>query len=486
MDRLIAWLDMVVSKFWIGFCCIIFCCALFVKAMYNMADYPYFILNTAVDIFLLLILIGGYLFLFKNMEVIERKISYPVLFIIFGLIGILFVVLLPIRPFSDMQFVTEGALLFAKRDIAGILSSGYLQYITKNLKVALFYGIFDMILPKNVVALRIINVILYLLIAYLSGRIAQNLGYKYPKGIFILVASFIPLILYCNHVYFDFPTYVLCLSAVYFYTKNKGNWKNVLLTAIFLGLGCCMRVLAFIFVIAILMDYIFTSGKELFVNRGRKLILVIAFAVIVMAIPKTCDIAVNKYFRAEDASNESIWTLFWMGINEEEFGMMHNEIFDGERTFEEFYTLLMSRNVKQNIKLFGRKILWTWSQGTYQAQRYGFGGDAGSVQEKFEYETPLTSFFLNNEQTAPRLVNSVMRAQYMALFFFMIMGILGMKEEDRKKYRIFIYLCFGTFLILVFYEMKSRYVLHCLIAMIVLGLRGAEYCNLKLSKFQRE
>ncbi|MCI8507803.1 MAG: hypothetical protein HFJ06_04470 [Lachnospiraceae bacterium] len=205
---------------------------------------------------------------------------------------------------------------------------------------------------------------------------------------------------------------------------------------------------------------------------------------IVVVIPKSCDIAVNRYFRAEDASEESIWTLFWMGINEEEFSMMHNEIFDGKRTFEGFYTLLMSRDVKRNIKLFGRKILWTWSQGTYQAQRYGFGGDAGSVQEKFEYETPFTRFFLNNEQFAPRLANSAIRAQYMAFFFFMILGMFGMDEEDRKKYRIFIYLCFGTFLILVFYEMKSRYVLHCLIAMLVLGLRGMEHCSLKLQKFQ--
>lgn len=484
MDRLIVWLDRMVSKFWLGFCSIIFIAALFVKAMYHMADYPYFILNMAVDIFLLLLFVGGYLFLLKHFEVIERKISYPVLFITFGLIGILFVVFLPIRPFSDMANVTEGALLFAKRDIAGILSSDYLQYITKNLKVALFYGIFDMILPKNVVALRIINVILYLSISYFSGKIAQNFGHKYPKGIFILVASFMPLILYCNHVYFDLPTYLLCLLAVYFYTKDKESWKNILLTAIFLGLGCCMRVLAFIFAIAILMDYIFIMNKELFVKGCRKFLLVMTFAVIVAVIPKSCDIAVNRYFRAEDASEESIWTLFWMGINEEEFGMMHNEILDGKRTFEEFYTLLMSRDVKRNIKLFGRKIFWTWSQGTYQAQRYGFGGDAGSVQEKFEYETLFTRFFLNNEQLAPRLANSAMRAQYMAFFFFMILGMFGMDEKDRKKYRIFIYLCFGTFLILVFYEMKSRYVLHCLIAMLVLGLRGMEHCSLKLQRFR--
>lgn len=221
----------------------------------------------------------------------------------------------------------------------------------------------------------------------------------------------------------------------------------------------------------------------MFANHCRKLVTIIVFAILVAAIPKACDMVVDRYFRTEDAPDESIWRLFWMGINEEEFGMMHNEIlYDTEGTFEDFYTLLFSRNMKQNVKLFGRKILWTWSQGTWQAQRYGFGGDAGSALDKFEYETPVTKFFLNNEQLAPKLANSLMRAQYMALFFFMTVGMFKMDEKERKKYRIFIYLCFGTFLILIFYEMKSRYVLHCLIAMIVLGLKGMESVRLKVWK----
>lgn len=474
MNYFVRSLDTLVSKFWLIFSCMIIGVSLLIKAMYNMADYPYFTSNTAIDIFLLMIVIMGYLCLFKYSEIIEKKISWLALFVFFGLIGIFIIMCFPIRPFSDMQYVTEGALLFAKRDIDGILSSGYLQKITKNLKVAMFYGVLDILLPKNVIALRGINIVLYLLIAYLSGGIAKNLGINYPKLVFILVASFISLILYCNHIYFDLPTYLLCLLAVYCYTKDKGNWKYILLTALFLGLGCCMRVLAFIFAIAIFIDYLFIERSQLFVKHGRKFAMVVMFVVVVMVSPKLCDTMVNKYFRVEEAPNESIWTLFWMGINEEEFGMMHNEIYDGEKTFDDFNTLLLSRNAKENVKLFGRKIFWTWSQGTYQAQRYGFGGDAQNALDKFEYETPLTRFFLNNEQLAPRLLNSVMRAQYLALFFFMILGMSKMKETDREKYRIFIYLCFGTFLVLIFYEMKSRYVLHCLIAMIVLGVRGME------------
>lgn len=474
MDKVVRLLDTLVSRFWLMFCCIIFCIALSVKAMYNMGDYPYFTVNTAVDVLFLVLIIAGCLFLFKYSDKIEGKINWFVLFSFFGIIGILFVFLLPIKPFSDMQYVTEGALLFSKGDIEGIMDSEYLQFITKNLKVAMFYGITSMLFPKNVIILRLVNVVLYLLIAYFSAKITQNVGFNYPKMVFILVASFIPLILYCNHIYYDLPTYLFCILALYFYTQKGKNWKNILLSALFLGLGCCMRVLALIFVIAILMDYIFTEKQDLFTWYCKKLILIIGFMAIVIIIPKTCDTVVNKFFRAENAQDESIWTLFWMGINEEEFGMMHNEIYDGERTFEDFYSLLMSRNAKQNIKLFGRKILWTWSQGTWQAQRYGFGGDAGSALDKFEYETPLTRFFLNNEQLAPKLANSVMRAQYLVSFFFMILGMFKMNEEDRKKYRIFIYLCFGTFLILIFYEMKSRYVLHCFIAMVVLGLRGME------------
>lgn len=473
MNKLVNFVDLIVNKFWIIFCSLIFGGAVFVKAMYSFGDYPYFTWNLAIDVFLFIVMLLFYGLLLKYAAKMDRFISYPILWLFFGLCGIIIVLLIPIQPFSDMQYVTDGALLFSKGDIDGILASDYLQVITKNLKVSMFYGALCVFLPKKVVSLRIINVLLYLLIAHFMSKIGKNFGLRCHKGIFIMVASYLPLILYCNHVYFDLPVLCMCTIATYFYTKER-NAKNLIAAGVFLGVGSSMRVLSFLFVIAFSIDYIFHYKKELVKSRGKKIIVLMLFILIACAIPQIVDLVVNSCFRTADANDESIWTLFWMGINEEEFGFMHNEIADGEKTFSDFYNLLISRNVEQNVKLFGRKIFWEWSQGTYQAQRYAFGYDATLWNEKFIYETPLTHYFMNDNQTCRQFINTLMRTQYLALFFLMIIGMVKMDKEDRDKYRMFVYLMFGTFLVLIFYELKSRYVFHCMIPMILIAVNGLE------------
>ena len=123
-------------------CIIIFAVALVIKAKYSFQDFPYFERNTIFDIIFLALFVILYMILYKNKGIIEKKIKYWMLWLFFGILGVLFVVLVPIKPFSDMQHVVNGALLFAKRDINGILNSEYLQNITKNMKVSGFYALF--------------------------------------------------------------------------------------------------------------------------------------------------------------------------------------------------------------------------------------------------------------------------------------------------------------------------------------------------------
>lgn len=481
MDKFIKFLDFIVTKFWIIFCSIIFVIAIFIKAEYHFGDFPFFSENTALDLVLVVGLISLYIVLFFKSELIEKKLKVWFISLIFGLIGIIFVFLVPITPFSDMKFVTEGALLFADWNIEGILSSDYLQFITKNLKVSFFYGVLSIFLPHNIYSLRLINVILYLSVAYFISRICDNLGFKYVKVVYIMVASFMPLFLYCNHIYFDLPTLFMCTLAIYFYTKEH-NFKNILISGVFLGLGSTLRILAFLVYVALFVDFIFRH--KLFIDGAKKLVLVVVFSVATLGIPKLCDIGVNAFFRAEDAPDESIWDVFWMGINEYEFGFQCSEIKGDKKEFSDFYNLLVSRTAEQNIKLFSKKIFWTWSQGTYQAQRYAFGLDEHTELAKFEYETPLTGFLVKDDFVLRKFINRFCRAQYLAFFFLMILGLYKMNEAERCKYRPFVYLMFGTFLVLIFYELKARYILHCMIPMIVLAVRGL--CNIKDFRITKE
>ncbi len=480
MGKFIRIIDTIVFKMWLGICSVLFIISLFVKASYNMDDFPYFKWNLGIDIVALLICMIIYIFLFMKSFWIEEHIQYWQLFIFFGMLAVLFVFFVPIQTISDPRYVAEGSLWLAKGDINSVMKSEYLQVIAKNIKVSLFYALFDIFLPKNILSLRIINIILYLLVAYYTSKIYYNFFKKNSKVVFIIVASMLSLLFFCNQIYFDLPVLFMCTVGTYFYTKKR-TAINILLAGIFIGIGASIRVLSFIFAVAIMIDYIFTIKKEFLNNKIRNILVFLMFVIVVFGIPKITDIGVDYFLRVENAPNESIWGLFWMGINEEEFGMMHNEIaYMNPGNFEGFYNLLFSRTMEQNIRLFGKKIIWTWTQGTYQMQRYGFGYNKEIEVDKFLYSTPLTKYFLNDGQIPLKVLICLCRAQYLAIYFYMIVGLKGISVDKIKHYRMLVYMMFGTFLVLIFYEMKSRYILHCLPAMILLAMIGLEQINSKM------
>lgn len=452
-------------------------------AKYNMNDFPFFERTRVIQILLFLSVMLVYYVIFKFARYIE-KLPYIIMIGFFFAIGAFFVILLPIKPISDPTYVVQGAIDIASGNIDGILQSDYLQAVLKNIKVSLFYAFFIMPLPKNVISLRMINVIFYILIAYFSGKIACL--YKHSgKIVFILVASFAPLIIYVNQVYFDIPVLLLSVVALYIYLRNKKS-TSFCLAIILLALASSLRVLGLIFIVAICFDYFTYLCVE------RKKIgcwIVFACAILVaMLFISGSDVVIDALFRKEDARDESIWTLFWGGINEPEFGMMHNEYFVrgfySNVGFNDFIDTLFSRSLLQNIRFFGRKIMWVWTQGTYQCQRYGFGYDVGE-NDKFIYETILTNHFYYSYQLIPRALVHIGRAQYMALFTYMIFGIKSCaKSNDRNRYNVFLYVFLLTFGVLVFYEMKSRYVFHMIPVMVLFAVKGLGECERMLKTLQ--
>lgn len=471
-------LDQLVCKFLCFFGGIILLFALFIKAMYKFDDSPYFTLPNWLDILVILLCLLFYFALFHFAQRIE-SIHISILWAVFGILAIAYILLVPLIPFSDMHFVDYGAKQIAHGNIDKILSDSYLQFVMKNLNVSLFYGIFLRLLPATTFSIKCVNVICYLLSIHLISKISVSFNCKYPKTVFILSGTFLPVLLYCNHVYFDMPTLCLCILGIFFYTKKK---SNLVISFLFLGFACSLRILAYLFVFVIVFDYLCKNIRTIFEKGFIKLLVFFASVVLAVGIPVTVNAYVNQTFRGAEVTNESIWTRFCMGINEEEFGFMHNELQGEEKSFQDFRDLLFSRNLEQNINLFSRKIFWTWSQGTYQAERYGFGSNAVSYEEKFEYETFATRRLMSNEQTLRRVANSVCRAEYLILFGLMIVGMWNLDATGREKFRIFYYIMFVTFVILIFYEMKSRYIFSLIPGMLILAMQGADIVHEKLKR----
>ena len=107
-------------------------------------------------------------------------------------------------------------------------------------------------------------------------------------------------------------------------------------------------------------------------------------------------------------------------------------------------------------------------QGTFQVQRYAFGLDTQVWMDKFEYETFAVKYLLNDTQVTRKFINSFMRSQYLAVFVLMVFYMW--KSNTVAKDRVFYYIMMATFLIMLVYELKSRYILHCLPGMILMAV----------------
>ena len=65
------------------------------------------------------------------------------------------------------------------------------------------------------------------------------------------------------------------------------------------------------------------------------------------------------------------------------------------------------------------------------------------------------------------MANAFMRAQYLILFALMLYTLW--KKKDISDMRVWYYIMIATFLIMIFYELKSRYILHCLPGMAIMA-----------------
>ncbi|SEI97622.1 Calcineurin-like phosphoesterase [Lachnospiraceae bacterium A10] len=469
-------IDKKLYKLWYVITFILLAVSFIWTAKYHMDDYPYFEKTNGFQIILYVCVLILYYLLYRHIKYIE-KIPYPVLVCFLVFIGGLYIFLLPLDPISDPKYVVEGAINIASGDFQSVLESDYLQSVQKNINVSLLYAFFIILLPKSVLSLRVVNLLFLTLTAIIVGKISKLYGYS-EKGAFFFMGTFIPLIAYLNQVYFDIPLLLLSSFAIYIYIKRK-DYFGLLIALVILGFAVLLRVVGFVFIFPIIIDYVITKKEILLTYKRQTFIRSICIIALLFLIIFGVNKGIHFIFRSTNASDESIWKLFWMGINEPEFGMMHNEYLLVPQYstigFDDFLKTLCSRSFFQNIRLFSRKILWIWTQGTYQFQRYGFGYD-GDSSSKFIYDTLLTNHFLNTSQKLPKLLIHLGRAQYMSLFTFMFLGVRkSYKKIDVLNVRALLYPMVLTFLVLIFYEMKSRYIFHLIPIMLILSFIGQEH-----------
>ena len=455
---------------------IMFVVGLVIKAMYNFNDSPYFEFTTIYDIFAFVVVFGLLLGIYKNREWIQNHINYKACLLLFAIASGIFIWQVPLKPFSDMRAVYEGAINFAKFDWVGMLSDDYWNIFPGNMVLTVFWGILIIPFPKTLVMFKVLNAAMLYLIIALTREIAREYKVKYYNIVYILMLTFSPLFLYINMVYFDIPLIFFCVLGLYVYKKHK---KLVLSFAI-IAIACFLRKSGKIFLIAMIILYLF-DNKEMWKTKEwikRVGILLVSLAVYSVIYEGSLDIVRDNFITGKFKAYPS-WNMYYMGINEEEFGFQDNN-FSYDRTAQDVINRVVEYGPVRLTKILTKKTFWLWTQGTYQAQRYAFGPDMINALDKFEYETFTTKYLMQDTQITRKAINAFMRAQYYAMFGLMILTMY--KKKNTERFRIFYYIIIATFLAMLIYELKSRYILHLVPLMVIMAGDYFEILDYKQQK----
>ena len=437
--------------------------SLFVKAMYSFDDSPYFTRNNLVDYFFLGMHLLIIVLIYRYRDYIQIYFSLSLFSFLFFYFTIVFNILSPVIPFSDMGGVYDGALDITSLDFNALFSEPYFQVFPGNIKLSLFWGFVLLPLPKSIFSLRAINAILLYMISVLCLKIAKSYGLKYYNLSFVMMTFFGSWIMYTSVVYYEGPLIFLSMLALYMYKcKDK-----LVLSALILGLAAYFRMLAAVFVVAILCDYLLNSE----ISKERKMTDALKAVICYIVVSFVPTKIVWLLFIRGRFEEYPIWNQFYIGFNEAKFGFMDQD-FSYSRNLRDILQRIIDYGPLRTIRIIIKKTFWLWTQGTFQAQRYVFGEDALTENEKFYYHSLLTNHLLNDNQKLRCLINSFLRAQYLSIFFVTSYALLTTRR--RKEFTVFINVLLFTFLGMLIYELKSRYILHVIPIMSLFFAEGIE------------
>lgn len=419
-----------------------------VKAVYCYDDSPAFVRIQALDI---VIFLGVLVFLMAGIywrEKLNHIFSVKLCVIVYIVCAVLFILLVPLKPFSDMQEIYMGALEIAKGNFAYFNQNIYFVQYPNNLLITIIYGGILFFLPKSFIVLKVFNIAVIIGIVYFSEKIIQIYWKNNYKNLFYLYSlAFGSVFIYVNHVYTDLLFVLISIIGIYFYLKNKKLLPGVLVLFSFLYF---VRPQAIFYILTIIIHYLAKSDTRMIKKIGTMIVCAIIF----LGSHLVVTYGIEKPIIGDVDHSMPVASYVYMAFNEEEFGFQDNT-HSVDRTFGDVAERLEQYDVRTLTKIIVKKLQWTWTEGTYQAQRYGFGGD-GVTQDKFAYETPVTKYCLDSSKTWRKILDDIFRAQYLILFLLTIpMFFL----KNQQKFDVFIMIFAANLIFYIFWEIKSRYIL---------------------------
>ena len=309
MKKIIDKADIIIHKISISFVIILFAIIvigmLFINSIYLYNDSPDFKVNNVLNFLGIIINIVGIVLLVLANKFIQKKFpknKYITvgMFVLYFIAEIIYLKLVPIKPFSDMKSVVQIATSGFKEGME------YIYVYPNNLPIAaIFYFLFK--IYNGVMVVKITNIVCNMLIIYFAYKTYKNI-YKKKNRLVLLFGIFsISTFLYVNHVYNDVMYVALTTVILYITTKEELVKKDIILLALLSFLQFLIRPVGIILIIAISMYLILKKYDY------KTVIVIIATFILCNLIY----IPVKNYFipKSEEKLKYPIWSFLQMGIN---------------------------------------------------------------------------------------------------------------------------------------------------------------------------
>lgn len=402
-------------------------------------------------------------------------------------------------PTDDSKIVLKIALdMLYNHDYSSFDTAGYLHMFPFNFSMVLYLKSLLSIFPDNYLVIKIFNILFSLVTTFMIYLINKEVTYKSKGndyGILILAATYFPAIFMSNFIYNDIIATAFFITAIYFSIKfiKNNSIKYLIISSILLSIGNYFRSLGLIIILAFVIYFLLNLDKIGFLKTITSFCIIL----LMINIPSwTQNVVLQKNnIVSEPVGKNSAPIYMWlnMGINIDKFGFWDNfesyNIYRVDGNYnkndssvlfkQEIKNKFKDATFKQLINMYYKKIIWTWTEGTYQVERYGIGIDNSISNPKqrakllggYSYRTPLTELFKGASVYRSGLI-WILYVENFSIYCFIFNTLVGAIRNNRYEELLLILIILGFIAFYLIWEIKSRYIYPVYPLLLVVSYKG--------------
>lgn len=416
---------------------------------------------------------------------IIKKIKINKMVIVIGLICYVFISIkwinkANVEPIDDSLTVNNLAISLVQGGIQELKNNEYIEKCPHQIgMIAIFAGFYKIFRTTDYHLIQFINIVANLFTILGMYAIIKKTKKNFSEiGYFLMIMTFIPLILLTTYVYGDYIGLAMAVWGIYFIInyEQKNKIGYMIISAIFMCFAYIAKMNYIIYTIAIAC-YMFLYVLN---EKEKKMAFLKSIVIIVYLIIAIIPFNIGKSYICQELGCEPKQALptsmyIYMGMSESSreagwYSEVAEAAWDDTVSAYQTYPKLIKQRVKEFIKkpiytckFYARKIISGWSDPYFQSIWYNVG-----VENKDEKMLRILS------GRKFEICKIYQKTILILIFGGAIYAFYQNRKQLNNEMILFLIILIGGFLFHILWEMKSRYVMPYVIILIPIASIGIE------------